>query len=185
MAACVSPLLVAIDARKSGAALCHGRERGHRRGGFRAKGFCCRPTTESGWITGARHLSPFLGGRMVSGHLLQKSVFIRELLPQDLKLEIERFSQEEAMGVAEFLAHVVGRGHARQLKTAMDRAEWLSELQRNRSKSLDAPSWLWNSVVDLVGAHEAALFSSIAGNTGWRTDRLFRSPRNVRGPASY
>ena len=106
-------------------------------------------------VTGARHLSPFLGGRMVSGHLLQKSVFIRELLPQDLKLEIEHFSQEEAMGVAEFLAHVVGRGHARQLNAA-DRAEWLSELQRNRSKSLDAPSWLWNSVVDLVGAHEAA-----------------------------
>ena len=102
-------------------------------------------------VTGARHLSPFLGGRMVSGHLLQKSVFIRELLPQDLKLEIEHFSQEEAMGVAEFVAHVVGRGHARQLK-----AEWLAELQHNRSKSLDAPSWLWNSVVDLVGAHEAA-----------------------------
>jgi len=106
-------------------------------------------------VTGARHLSPFLGGRMIAGHLLGKSVFIRELLPQDLKLEIEHFSQEEAVGVAEFLAHVVGRGHARQLN-AMDRAEWLSDLQRNRSKSLDAPSWLWNSVVDLVGAHEAA-----------------------------
>ena len=59
------------------------------------------------------------------------------------------------MGVAEFLAHVVGRGHARQLD-APDRAEWLAELRRNRSRSMDAPSWLWNSVVDLVGAHEAA-----------------------------
>jgi uncharacterized protein (DUF2252 family) len=42
-------------------------------------------------VTGARALSPFLGRRMLSAHLLGKSVFIRELLPQDLKLEIERF----------------------------------------------------------------------------------------------
>jgi uncharacterized protein (DUF2252 family) len=33
---------------------------------------------------------------------------------------------------------------------------WLLELQKNRTKSLDAPSWLWNSVVDLVATHEAA-----------------------------
>jgi uncharacterized protein (DUF2252 family) len=106
-------------------------------------------------VTGARILSPFLGGRMIAARLLQKSVFIRELLPQDLKLEIDHFSREEAMGVAEFLAHVVGRAHARQLSSS-DRRKWLRELQRNRSKSLDAPSWLWNSVVDLVGAHESA-----------------------------
>jgi uncharacterized protein (DUF2252 family) len=106
-------------------------------------------------VAGARILSPFLGGRMIAARLLQKSVFIRELLPQDLKLEIDHFSREEAMGVAEFLAHVVGRAHARQLSSS-DRRKWLRELQRNRSKSLDAPSWLWNSVVDLVGAHESA-----------------------------
>ena len=106
-------------------------------------------------VTGARSLSPFLGGRMVWAQLLGKAVFIRELLPQDLKLEIEHLSRDEAMAVAEFLARVVGRGHARQLSIA-DRKEWLAELRRNRSKSLDAPSWLWNSVVDLVGAHEAA-----------------------------
>lgn len=57
--------------------------------------------------------------------------------------------------VAEFLAGVVGRGHARQLDHT-GRASWLAELQRNRSKSRDAPSWLWNSVVDLVATHEAA-----------------------------
>jgi uncharacterized protein (DUF2252 family) len=106
-------------------------------------------------VTGARHLSPFLGGRMISARLIRKSVFIRELLPQDLKLEIEHLTPDEAMGVAEYLAHVVGRSHARQLN-ASDRAGWLAELQRDRSKSLDAPSWLWNSVVDLVAAHEAA-----------------------------
>ncbi len=106
-------------------------------------------------VTGARNLSPFLGGRMLAARLLDKPVFIRELLPQDLKLEIEHLTRAEAMSVAEFLAHVVGRGHARQLD-AGQRRQWLAELQRNRSKSLDAPSWLWNSVVDLVGAHEAA-----------------------------
>ena len=106
-------------------------------------------------VTGARHLSPFLGGRMMSAQLLEKPVFIRELLPQDLKLEIEHLSRGEALDVADFLARVVGRGHARQLNES-DRKRWLVELQRNRSKSLDAPSWLWSSVVDLVAAHEAA-----------------------------
>jgi uncharacterized protein (DUF2252 family) len=36
------------------------------------------------------------------------------------------------------------------------RKEWLADLMRNRSSSLDAPSWLWNSIVELVAAHEAA-----------------------------
>ena len=75
-------------------------------------------------MTGARSLSPFLGGRMIAAHLLGKAVFIRELLPQDLKLEIEHLSQNEAIDVAEFLAHVVGRGHAQQLNTS-DRTRWL------------------------------------------------------------
>jgi uncharacterized protein (DUF2252 family) len=106
-------------------------------------------------VTGARHLSPFLGGRMLSAQVLGKAVFIRELLPQDLKLEIERLSRNDAVSVAEFLANVVGRAHARQMD-ASDRDHWLADLRRNRSKSLDAPSWLWNSVVDLVATHEAA-----------------------------
>jgi uncharacterized protein (DUF2252 family) len=106
-------------------------------------------------VAGACNLSPFLGGRMLAASLLGKGVFIRELLPQDLKLEIERLSRDEAVGVAGFLAHVVGRAHARQMD-APDRKRWLAELRRNRSKSLDAPSWLWNSVVDLVATHEAA-----------------------------
>jgi uncharacterized protein (DUF2252 family) len=106
-------------------------------------------------VTGARNLSPFLGGRMIAARLLEKSVFVRELLPQDLKLEIEHLSRDEAMEVAEFLARMVGRGHARQMDTAI-REQWLAELQRNQSSTLDAPSWLWNSVVDLVAAHEAA-----------------------------
>ncbi len=82
-------------------------------------------------VTGARGLSPFLGGRMMPARLLGRAVFLRELLPQDLKLEIERLSRDEAMHVAEVLAHVVGRGHARQL-TVDTRKAWLAELRRNR-----------------------------------------------------
>ena len=106
-------------------------------------------------VTGAQNLSPFLGGRMVAARLLGRAVFIRELLPQDLKLEIESLTREEAMSVAGFLAHVVGRGHARQLDDA-GRARWVAELGRSRSGALDAPSWLWDSVVELVALHEAA-----------------------------
>ena len=59
------------------------------------------------------------------------------------------------MKAASFLAGVVGKAHARQMdKNA--RARWTKELQRQRSKTLDAPSWLWSSVVELIGRHEVA-----------------------------
>jgi uncharacterized protein (DUF2252 family) len=29
-------------------------------------------------------------------------------------------------------------------------------LERHRSKTLDAPGWLWSSVVALIGSHEVA-----------------------------
>ena len=106
-------------------------------------------------VAGARYLSPVLGQRMLAGKLLEKSVFIRELRPQDLKLEIDRLTREEAMQMAAFLAGVVGRAHAGQLGTA-ERKSWLRQLQQNRTKSLEAPNWLWLSVVELVAAHEAA-----------------------------
>lgn len=106
-------------------------------------------------VAGARHLSPNLGNRMVATTLLGKSVFIRELLPQDLKLEIEDLTRDEALVVAEFLAFTVGVAHARQLN-ATDRERWLAELRLNRSGTLDAPSWLWGCVVELIGTHEAA-----------------------------
>jgi uncharacterized protein (DUF2252 family) len=106
-------------------------------------------------VTGAHSLSPFLGERMLAARLLGKSVFIRELLPQDLKLEIEHLTQDEAVSVSQYLAQVVGEAHARQLD-ASERKQWLAELRRSRPKSLAAPSWLWTSVVDLVATHEAA-----------------------------
>jgi uncharacterized protein (DUF2252 family) len=33
-------------------------------------------------VAGALHMSPFLGGRMLAARLLEKTVFIRELLPR-------------------------------------------------------------------------------------------------------
>jgi uncharacterized protein (DUF2252 family) len=107
-------------------------------------------------VAGARSLSPYLGERMLAAELMGKSVVIRELLPQDLKLEMDHLSRDEIVASARFLAGVVGKAHARQIDEP-GRKSWMSELQRNRSKNLDAPSWLWTSVVDLVASHEKAL----------------------------
>lgn len=104
-------------------------------------------------VQGARQLSPALGERMRAATLLDRPVFIRELLPQDLKLEIERIGPGQAVKVARFLATVVGQAHCRQMDVAARRA-WRKELQRNRSRTLDAPSWLWSSVLDLLAEHE-------------------------------
>ena len=61
---------------------------------------------------------------------------MRELMPQDLKLEMERLSREEAVAAAEYLAGVVGKAHARQMD-ATTRKGWRAELERNHSKSLE------------------------------------------------
>jgi uncharacterized protein (DUF2252 family) len=117
---------------------------------------------------GAWHLSPALGDRLLAGRLLDRSVFVRELLPQDLKFELDHLTQDEAARVARFLAHVVGRAHARQMDDET-RKTWHAELNRNRSKTLDAPSWLWKSVVELLTIHEGAYlehcrrFAQLAG----------------------
>lgn len=105
-------------------------------------------------VDGARHLSPHLGDRMLASELLGKPVFLRELLPQDLKLEIEQLTRAEATEVAAFLGGVVGKAHARQMD-APTASAWRTELRKGRSKTLDAPGWLWNSIVDLVASHEA------------------------------
>ncbi|PTT31199.1 MULTISPECIES: DUF2252 family protein [Pseudomonas] len=104
-------------------------------------------------VEGARFLSPGLGNRMIATRVLDHGFFIRELLPQDMKLELDQLSQTDAMLAAGYLARVVGLAHARQMDMST-RAEWMRELQTCRSKTLDAPSWLWTSVVQLVGSHE-------------------------------
>ncbi|ACK52473.1 conserved hypothetical protein [Methylocella silvestris BL2] len=104
-------------------------------------------------VEGARRLSPFLGQRMRAAHLLDRPIFIRELLPQDLKLEISAMSHGEAMRAARFLAAIVGKAHARQMDEGTRRG-WRTELSKSRSRTLEAPSWLWSSVVDLLVSHE-------------------------------
>ncbi|SAK84725.1 hypothetical protein AWB77_04436 [Caballeronia fortuita] len=104
-------------------------------------------------VEGARNLSPHLGERMRSATLQGRPVILRELLPQDLKLEIEQVGETEAMSVARYLALIVGRAHARQMDKET-RRNWLSEMKRTRTKSMDAPMWLWSSILELVGSHE-------------------------------
>ncbi|WP_292528340.1 DUF2252 family protein [Methylocystis sp.] len=106
-------------------------------------------------VEGARYLSPYLGKRARATSLLGKPVFVRELLPQDLKVEVEKLTDLEAVRIAAYLAAVVGKAHSRQLD-ASSRKAWLTDLERNRTSQLDAPTWLWKAVVELLGIHERA-----------------------------
>lgn len=106
-------------------------------------------------VAGAKHLAPFLGSRMLATRLLRRSVFLRELRPQDLKVEIDHVTQAEALKAATFLAHVVGKAHARQMD-AQTRAAWRKTLMRSHRGSVSAPSWLWSSVVRQLVHHEEA-----------------------------
>ena len=106
-------------------------------------------------VAGAKALSPALGDRMMAGELLSRSVVIRELMPQDLKLEIDRLSQDEAVNSARYLAEVVGKAHARQMDAAT-RREFAASINVRKAAKLNAPNWLWASVVELASTHEAA-----------------------------
>ena len=106
-------------------------------------------------VEAAQALSPSLGYRMLATRLFDRPVFIRELLPQDLKLEIENLSHKQASRTARFLGAVVGQAHARQMDRET-RKSWLTELKSRHSKTVEAPSWLWTSVVDLLAEHERA-----------------------------
>jgi uncharacterized protein (DUF2252 family) len=108
-------------------------------------------------VQGARMLSPYLGERMLPWKFLGRPVVLRELLPQDLKLEMDQLTRDEAILAAHYLASVVGSAHASQMN-GKTRKEWRAELYRHRLKNIDAPSWLWSSVVDLVAHHETAYF---------------------------
>ncbi len=97
-------------------------------------------------VTAAKVLAPGLGSRMVARSFLEKSVFIRELLPQDLKLEIATLTPDEAAKASRYLAMILGQAHAAQMPTG-DRPTWLRELARGRNAQINAPTWLWRSVV--------------------------------------
>jgi uncharacterized protein (DUF2252 family) len=104
-------------------------------------------------VAGARALSPNLGDRMLALHLLGRPVVMRELAPQDLKLDVAQFGREEAIRAAHYLAYVVGTAHGRQMDEAT-RSGWRSEVLSGRDDGDKAPSWLWSSVVELAGRHE-------------------------------
>jgi uncharacterized protein (DUF2252 family) len=106
-------------------------------------------------VEGAKHLSPALGDRMMANNLLGRPVVLRELMPQDLKLEIDRLSRQEAIESARYLAEVVGKAHSRQMDAATRKA-FAASFKARRSSKLNAPSWLWSSVVELASAHESA-----------------------------
>ncbi|RYF23545.1 MAG: DUF2252 domain-containing protein [Oxalobacteraceae bacterium] len=105
-------------------------------------------------VQAARALSPHLGRRMVAARALDRSLFVRELSPQDLKLEVEQFSAGQAVKAARYLAFVVGKAHARQMDADTCHA-WATVLDADRRGAIDAPNWLWESVVSLAGSHEA------------------------------
>jgi uncharacterized protein (DUF2252 family) len=106
-------------------------------------------------VEGAKHLSPALGERMMASKLLERSVVVRELMPQDLKLEIDQLSRDEAVNSARYLAEVVGKAHGRQMD-ASTRREFASSFTQRKAARLNAPSWLWSSIVELGSTHEAA-----------------------------
>lgn len=106
-------------------------------------------------VAGAEVLSPSLGSRMCAAKVADKEVFVRELLPQDLKFDLDRLDADEALEIGSYLASVVADAHARQLDSAQSR-DWLVEFRRDSGVQFAAPPWLWESVVDLVAVHEGA-----------------------------
>ena len=105
-------------------------------------------------VAGARALSPNLGERMLATRLFDTPIVLRELMPQDLKLEVDQFTRVEAIKSARYLAYVVGKAHARQMD-AETRREWRRALLDHRGTGIEAPPWLWQGVVDLIASHEA------------------------------
>lgn len=106
-------------------------------------------------LKGAKHVSPYLGKRMAKTVISEKHVFVRELMPQDLKLDIEQLDMQEATNVASYLAAVVGKAHSRQMNSNQ-RKDWLFNLKKKRMLNVDAPTWLWQGVVALLSIHEKA-----------------------------
>ena len=86
------------------------------------------------------------------------------ITPADLSVRLYAFAHDSMMGreaategglkAARYLASVVGKAHGRQMDNAA-RAEWRRQLLDHRGADIEAPSWLWQSVVDLSGTHES------------------------------
>ena len=70
-----------------------------------------------------------------------------------MKFDLDILPGDEAVKIARFLAFAVGRAHARQMDQTM-RDRWSRQLKTAMPKSLDAPMWLWRSVVELIALYE-------------------------------
>jgi uncharacterized protein (DUF2252 family) len=106
-------------------------------------------------VEAARYLAPSLGQRMLPATLLGKDVVLRELMPQDLKLDLSSIEQREGPQVAHCLGNVLGRAHARQM-TPADRQRWREQLLRGCASRGTLPAWLWSTTIGLMAAHEQA-----------------------------
>jgi uncharacterized protein (DUF2252 family) len=89
---------------------------------------------------GCGNLSPFLGERMLADNFLGKSVVVREVMPQDLKLGMDQMTREQAVSAARYLAAVVGNVHERQMTAGLVGSGLRS--CETPPKSLDAPGWM-------------------------------------------
>ena len=61
-------------------------------------------------VEGGKKLSPFLGQGMIGEKFLRRRVVLRELFPQDFKLEMDQLTRDDAIAAAHFLTSVVGWG---------------------------------------------------------------------------
>ena len=111
---------------------------GRQRSRYRRGTALCRPEDAEGSSRTRRCRSnaPVAASRQADGIRSYRGAFrfIRELLPQDLKIEIEKLTIDDAMKAASFLSGVVGKAHARQMDEKT-RARWAAELERHRTKN--------------------------------------------------
>lgn len=106
-------------------------------------------------VEAARALSPALGQRMLAGEVGGRPVFVRELLPQDTRVDVQRLSPRRARRLAAYLGYVLGVSHARQMHRA-DRRAWCRTLRRSSNRALGCPSWLWQNTTGLLADLEVA-----------------------------
>ncbi|RDS83527.1 DUF2252 domain-containing protein [Dyella monticola] len=106
-------------------------------------------------VQAARQLSPHLGERMRSAQMMGKSFAIRELMPQDMKLDIRHLRPDWAAELAAYLGYIVGHAHVGQMEQSVRRS-WYAELRHARPKSLGSPTWLWEATVGLLADLEVA-----------------------------
>lgn len=104
-------------------------------------------------VAAARALSPALGDRMLALRVLGRPMVLRELAPEDLKIEPDHLPPDAMDAIAAYLGRVLGDAHARQMSPD-ERKQWLRGLRKSRSPVVDAPSWLWQAIVDALASHE-------------------------------